>query len=167
MREENLFFLEGFVDFFIWWHYCFVVHARFRWCVHMCVCVCVCVCVFFKIYISWKNKATNSSFKLCRKQLTMVCSMYHTWSGMDLSTFTIFFTPGSILKYRVLPLWPHLCRWKEHTTFAKAYGIKVGVLWRTCLGTHWELEWNIVGTHWEPGKNEKKIPFFFFFGLGY
>jgi hypothetical protein len=25
------------------------------------------------------------------------------------------------------------------------------------LGTHWELERNIVRTHWEAGKNEKKI----------
>jgi hypothetical protein len=47
---------------------------------------------------------------------------------------------------------------------------KSEVLWRTCLGTHWELgeriknlmgthwelEGNIVWTHWEPGKNEKK-----------
>jgi hypothetical protein len=24
------------------------------------------------------------------------------------------------------------------------------------LGTHWELEKNIVQTHWEVGKNEKK-----------
>jgi hypothetical protein len=24
------------------------------------------------------------------------------------------------------------------------------------LGTHWELERNIVRTHWEVGKNEKK-----------
>jgi hypothetical protein len=24
------------------------------------------------------------------------------------------------------------------------------------LGTHWELEGNLVTTHWEPGKNEKK-----------
>jgi len=26
------------------------------------------------------------------------------------------------------------------------------------LGTHWELERNIVRTHWEVGKNEKKSP---------
>jgi hypothetical protein len=25
------------------------------------------------------------------------------------------------------------------------------------LGTYWELEENLVTTHWEPGKNEKKI----------
>jgi hypothetical protein len=25
------------------------------------------------------------------------------------------------------------------------------------MGTHWELKGNIVGTHWEPGKKEKKI----------
>jgi hypothetical protein len=33
------------------------------------------------------------------------------------------------------------------------------VLWRTCWGTHWELEQYIVATHWEPGKNEKNDPF--------
>jgi hypothetical protein len=26
------------------------------------------------------------------------------------------------------------------------------------LGTQWELEGKIVDTHWERGKNEKKIP---------
>jgi hypothetical protein len=26
------------------------------------------------------------------------------------------------------------------------------------LGTHWELEGNIVQTCWEAGKNEKKLP---------
>jgi len=26
------------------------------------------------------------------------------------------------------------------------------------MGTHWELEGNIVGTHWEHRKNEKKNP---------
>jgi hypothetical protein len=45
------------------------------------------------------------------------------------------------------------------------------VLWRTCWGTHWELgehienlmrthwelEGNIVGTHWEPGKKGKHL----------
>jgi hypothetical protein len=32
-------------------------------------------------------------------------------------------------------------------------------LWRTCWGTHWELKGgNIVVTHWEPWKNEKKNP---------
>jgi hypothetical protein len=25
------------------------------------------------------------------------------------------------------------------------------------MGTHWELERNIVITYWEPGKNEKRI----------
>jgi hypothetical protein len=25
------------------------------------------------------------------------------------------------------------------------------------MRTHWELKRNIMGTHWEPGKNEKKI----------
>jgi hypothetical protein len=25
------------------------------------------------------------------------------------------------------------------------------------MGTHWELKRNIVRTHWEPRKNEKKI----------
>ncbi len=27
------------------------------------------------------------------------------------------------------------------------------MLWRTCWGTHWELERNIVRTNWEPGTN--------------
>jgi hypothetical protein len=27
------------------------------------------------------------------------------------------------------------------------------------MGTHLKLERNIMRTHWEPGKNEKKIPF--------
>jgi hypothetical protein len=47
---------------------------------------------------------------------------------------------GSILKYGVPPLGP---------TFAKAYRIKVRVLWRTCWGTHWEpqkLIGNFKGT---------------------
>jgi hypothetical protein len=29
------------------------------------------------------------------------------------------------------------------------------------LGTHWELERNIMRTHWEVGKNEKKKKFLF------
>jgi len=36
---------------------------------------------------------------------------------------------------------------------------KSEVLWIKCWGTHWEyweLAGNIVGTHCEPGKNEKK-----------
>jgi hypothetical protein len=37
---------------------------------------------------------------------------------------------------------------------------KSEVLGRTCWGTHWELEGNIVGTHWEPVKNGKKKPTF-------
>jgi len=31
------------------------------------------------------------------------------------------------------------------------------VVWRTCWGTHWELEGNIVQTHWEAGKYEKNL----------
>jgi hypothetical protein len=51
---------------------------------------------------------------------------------------------------------------KGRTTFAKAYGIKVrcyrehlGERIRKLMRTHWELQGNIVGTHWEPGKKEK------------
>jgi hypothetical protein len=68
---------------------------------------------------------------------------------------------GSILKYRVPPLWPTYIgeRWR---TFAKAYGIKVGWCYgehvgeqiENFRGTHWKLKRNIVGTHWEPGENE-------------
>jgi glutamine synthetase len=53
----------------------------------------------------------------------------------------------------------------ERTTmFAKAYGIKVRFYGKHVeehignqMGMHWELEVNIVGTHWERGKNERKI----------
>jgi hypothetical protein len=72
---------------------------------------------------------------------------------------------GSILKYWVPPLWPTYIG-DRTTRFAKAYGIKSEVLWRTCWGTHWELgghvgtHWeligNIVGTQWEPRKNGGK-----------
>jgi hypothetical protein len=34
--------------------------------------------------------------------------------------------------------------------------LRLGNILRIWLKTHWELEGNIVGTHWEPGKNEKK-----------
>jgi len=60
----------------------------------------------------------------------------------------------------------HLCRWKKHN-ICQSIWHKSEELWRTCWGTHWELEehienlmrthWklkeNIVGTHWEPGRN--------------
>jgi hypothetical protein len=42
------------------------------------------------------------------------------------------------LKYRVPPIWATYIG-KRRTTFANAYAIKSGVLWRKCLGTHWEL----------------------------
>jgi hypothetical protein len=48
--------------------------------------------------------------------------------------------PGSILKYRVPPLWPTYIG-ERRTTFAKAYGMKV-----TCYGEH------VGGTHWELGE---------------
>jgi hypothetical protein len=35
---------------------------------------------------------------------------------------------------------------EKRTTFAQNIWDKSGVLWRTCWGTHWELEWNIVRT---------------------
>jgi hypothetical protein len=70
---------------------------------------------------------------------------------------------GSILKYRVPPLW--LSYIGERNTTAKAYGIKVRYYGEhvgdhigdlvNLVGTHWELKRNIVGTHWEPGKMEK------------
>jgi hypothetical protein len=48
--------------------------------------------------------------------------------------------------------------------FPKAYGIKVRRYGKNVgehignpLGTHWELERNIVRTHWETRKNGKKI----------
>jgi hypothetical protein len=65
---------------------------------------------------------------------------------------------GSIMKYIVLPLWPTYIS-ERRTPFSKAYGIKVR--WYeehvdkkitklgNILGTHWELERNIVQTHWE------------------
>ncbi len=67
---------------------------------------------------------------------------------------------GFILKCRVPPLWPTYIG-ERRTTFAKVNGIKV-----RCYGEHignlgnifetwWELKRNIVGTHWEHGKNEK------------
>jgi hypothetical protein len=60
------------------------------------------------------------------------------------------------LKYRVPPLWPTYIG-ERRTTFAKAYEIKVRCYEEhigehngnlgSILGTHWELEENIVGTH--------------------
>ncbi len=82
---------------------------------------------------------------------------------------------GSILKYRVPPLWPAYIGEKENTICQSIWD-KSEVLRRTCWGTHWELgehignlmgtNWelkgNIVRTHWQPGKYEKKsspLPF--------
>jgi len=60
---------------------------------------------------------------------------------------------------------------ERRTTFAKAYGTKVGGCYGehvgehignlqyingNLMGTHWELEGNTVGTHREQGQNEKK-----------
>jgi len=73
---------------------------------------------------------------------------------------------GSILKYRVDPLWRTYIG-ERRTTFAKTYGKKVRCYEKhvgehignlgNMLRTHWEPEGNIVGTHWEPRKNEKNI----------
>jgi hypothetical protein len=62
---------------------------------------------------------------------------------------------GSILKYRVPPLWPTYIS-ERRTTIVKASGINREVLWRThwelgehignLMGTHWELEGNMLGT---------------------
>ncbi len=49
------------------------------------------------------------------------------------------------MKYMVSRLWPKYIG-ERRTTFAKAYGIKVRYYGEQCWGTHWE-----------PGKNEKKI----------
>jgi hypothetical protein len=75
---------------------------------------------------------------------------------------------GSILKYKVPPIWPTYID-EGRTPFFKAYGIKVRwygepvgeniVKLGNILGTHWELEGNIVQTHWEAGKYEKNLPF--------
>ncbi len=73
-------------------------------------------------------------------------------------------TKGFILKYTILPLWPTYIG-ERRTPFSKAYGIKM----RWCgkhvgenianlgniLGTHWELERNIVQTHWKAMEKEK------------
>jgi hypothetical protein len=64
------------------------------------------------------------------------------------------------LKCRIPSFWPRYIG-ERRTTFAKAYGIKV-----RCYGEHvgelgehiGNLKGNIVRTHWEPEKNEKKIP---------
>jgi hypothetical protein len=75
----------------------------------------------------------------------------------------------SILRYRVPPLWPTYISEKEDN-ICQSIWHKSEVLWRTCwgthwelgehigdlMGTHWELKGNIVRTHWEPGKYEKK-----------
>jgi hypothetical protein len=58
---------------------------------------------------------------------------------------------GSILKYRVPPLWPTYIG-ERRTTFGKAYGIKL-----RCYGEHvGEHIGNQMRTHWELGKHEKK-----------
>jgi len=76
-------------------------------------------------------------------------------------------TEGSILKYKVPPLWPTYIS-EGRTPFSKAYGIKVRWYGEhvgeniaklgNILKTHWELEGNIVWTHWESGKYEKSFP---------
>jgi len=43
---------------------------------------------------------------------------------------------------------------ERRTPFSKAY--KSEEVWKKCYGKYWELERNIVRTHWEVGKNEKK-----------
>jgi hypothetical protein len=65
-----------------------------------------------------------------------------------------------ILKCRVPPLWPTYID-ERRTTFV--YGIKVicygehvGEHIENLMGNLWELKRNIVRTHWEPRKNEKK-----------
>jgi hypothetical protein len=70
---------------------------------------------------------------------------------------------GSILKYRVPPLWPHLFRWKKDNICQSIWD-KNEVLWRTCWGTHKELEeqiGNLIGpienlkvTQWEHIRNQ-------------
>ncbi len=69
---------------------------------------------------------------------------------------------GSIFNYRVPPLWPTYIG-ERRTKFAKSYGIKVrcygehvGEHIGNLMGTHLVLIGNIVGTHREPEKNEKK-----------
>jgi hypothetical protein len=55
----------------------------------------------------------------------------------------------------VSPMWPTYIG-QRTPTFAKAYGIKVRCYGKhveeyigNWMGMHWELEGNIVGTHWE------------------
>jgi hypothetical protein len=62
---------------------------------------------------------------------------------------------GFILKYRVPLLWPTYIG-ERRTKICHNTWDKSEVLWIKCWGTHWELEGNILGTHCEPGKNEKK-----------
>ncbi len=69
---------------------------------------------------------------------------------------------GSIFNYRVPPLWPTYIG-ERRTKFAKSYGIKVrcygehvGEQIGNLMRTHLVLIGNIVGTQWEPEKNEKK-----------
>jgi hypothetical protein len=76
-------------------------------------------------------------------------------------------TEGSILKYRVPPLWPTYIS-ERRTSFFKAYRTKVrcygehvaehiGNL-RNMMETHGKLKENIVRTHWESGKMRKNPP---------
>jgi len=72
--------------------------------------------------------------------------------------------PGSILKYRVPPLWPTYIG-ERRTTFAKSIWDESDMLQRTCWGntlgtwgTYWEFKGNIVGTHWNQGKMKKILP---------
>jgi hypothetical protein len=76
-------------------------------------------------------------------------------------------TKGSILKYRVPPLWLTYIA-ERRTTFAKACGIKmrcygehVGEHIENSKGTHWEHDGNPLGTSREHIVNQgkmKKIP---------
>jgi hypothetical protein len=34
----------------------------------------------------------------------------------------------------------------------------LGMSWGTTWGTPWEHDENTLGTHWEQGKNQKKLP---------
>jgi hypothetical protein len=58
---------------------------------------------------------------------------------------------GSILKYRVSPLWPNYTG-ERRKTFAKAYGIKVRC-YGEYVGQHNGNLRNLIGTHWEHSGN--------------
>ncbi len=36
--------------------------------------------------------------------------------------------------------------------------VLLGMSWGTTWGTPWEHDENTLGTHWEQGKNQKKLP---------